>query len=264
MVHLFLLRPAQNHFASAELRRYATLRRARIVLNQVSAVVIALSLVWAAWNAAGIFRANEADSAQSRQIAALNQEYDDINRALPTFGVGGSTMRDAVTFYNGAIRPFPALADFMRPLSSVMQAHENVRLTQIAWQATDNEKTTPPLLATAPRLPPPVKAMPRAGEGAPPPPATDDNPPFAGGRYEIALVEGTISVANNDFRAALEEVERLAADIARLPGFRADVLDSPLDTRPTQALQGRHEVREPAQMEPRFTLRIVRDRGTPA
>jgi hypothetical protein len=264
MVHLFLLRPAQNHFAAPELRRFATLRRARLLLNQVSAGVIAASLVWAAWNLAGVFKANDADSAQARQISALNQEFDEINRSLPTFGVGGSTMRDAVTFYNGAIRPFPVLADFLRPLSSVLQAHDGVRLSQISWQATDNEKAAPVLLVTPPRVSPPVKAVPKAGEAVPQVPAEDPNPPFAGGRYEVAIVEATVRVPNNDFRSALEEVERLAAGIARLPGFRADVLDSPLDTRPSQAIQGRHGEREPAVMEPRFTLRIVRDRGAPA
>jgi hypothetical protein len=261
MVHLFLLRPAQNHFAAPELRRFATLRRARIVLSQVSGAVVAASLVWAAWNVAGIFKANDADSAQARQIAALNQEYEGINRTLPSFGVGGSTMRDAVTFYNGALRPFPAIADFMRPLAAVLQAHGGVRLSQVAWQATDNEKAVPNLIVTPPRAPPPVKAMPRAGESAPVAALEDANPPFAGGRYEIAVVEATVRVPSNDFRAALDEVERFAAEIARLPGFRADIVDSPLDTRPTQAIQGRHGEREPPTMEPRFTVRIVRDRG---
>ncbi|MBC8024305.1 MAG: hypothetical protein H7Y14_14365, partial [Burkholderiales bacterium] len=44
MVHLFLLRRAENHFASEELRRFATLRRARITLTQAAFGVIAASL----------------------------------------------------------------------------------------------------------------------------------------------------------------------------------------------------------------------------
>jgi hypothetical protein len=262
MVHLFLLRPSENHYASDELRRYSTLRRARLAIHQVCAVAIAASLVWGAWNVAGIFKANDADTAQARQIASLSREYDEITRDLPTFGVGGSTMRDAVAFYNGAIRPFPVMADFIRPLSAVLQRYDNVRLTQLAWQATDNDKALPAMPATPLRVQPPVKAIPKAGEvSAPPPPPDEMNPPFAGGRYEVAMLEGTIRVANNDFRGAVDEVEKLAGEIARLPGFRADVVDSPLDTRPTLALQGRHGEREPPLMEPRFMLRIVRDRG---
>ena len=36
-------------------------------------------------------------------------------------------------------------------------------------------------------------------------------------RYEIALVEGTVKVAQNDFRAALAEVERLVEEIGDVP-----------------------------------------------
>ncbi len=58
----------------------------------------------------------------------------------------------------------------------------------------------------------------------------------------------------------MTEVERLAADIGRVDGFRADVVESPLDTSPSLALQGRHGERESASMQPRFVLRIVRER----
>jgi hypothetical protein len=224
-------------------------------------MVIAASLVWASWNVAGIFKANDADSAMARQVAALDREYEEVAREMPSFGVGGSTMRDAVSFYNGAIRTFPAMADFVRPLSSILQAYGNVRLSQLAWQATDNDKAIPPMPSMPPREAPPVKAIPKGGEiGAMPPPADDPNPPFAGARYEVALLEGTVRVPNNDFRRALLEVQNMAADIARMPGFRADVIDSPLDTRSNQALQGRYRERDAPVMEPRFVLRIVRDR----
>jgi hypothetical protein len=110
---------------------------------------------------------------------------------------------------------------------------------------------------------PSVKSLPKGGDPAPAPAAAADdvNPVFAGGRYEIALLEATVRVPNNDFRAALEYVERLAADIGRLEGFRAEVSDSPLDMRSTMLLQGRLAEKDAAMMEPRFTLRIVRERS---
>ena len=46
---------------------------------------------------------------------------------MPSFGVGGATMRDAVTFYNGSIRAFPAITDFARTLSTVLGRHPEVR-----------------------------------------------------------------------------------------------------------------------------------------
>ena len=259
MIHLSLLRRAQNHFATPELRRNAMLRSARIVVGQISVVVLAASLAWGGWNLWRVFQSTEADQKVTQQLNSFNRETEDITRSLPSFGVGGSTMRDAVTFYNASMRGFPTMVEFLVPLSQVLRAHPEVRLTQVTWQATDDPKATPKIQAMAPRVPPPVKALARAGEGAQLAPDEGNNPPFAGGRYEVALVEATVRVGNNDFRGALAEAERFAADIATA-GFQADVVESPLDVRTALTLQGRHGEREPAFMDPRFVVRVTRER----
>jgi hypothetical protein len=265
MVHLFLMRPGRNHFAAPELRRFATLRTARQALNQVSAAVLVAGLAWGGYNLAGMLRASSADERVERQLQAYNREYDEITRTLPSFGVGGSAMRDAVTFYNASIKSFPAINDFVVPLSAVLLAHPHVRLNQLSWHAVDNPAIVPSLALPPPKNPPPVKSVARGGETpSGPPPDEGANPAFTSGRYEVAVIEASVQVANNDFRGALERVEKLSADVSRLAGYKAEVLQSPLDLRPVLALQGRLEDKEPATMEPRFVLRIVRDRRAPA
>ena len=261
MVHLFLMRKAENHFASPAIRRHATQRSARLAVRQLAGVLVLASVVWGGWNVSRAFQSSEADQRVVQQLGSLNKEYEDITKALPSFGVGGSTMRDAVTFYNGSIRGFPTLTDFLVPLSAVLRGHPDVRLVQLTWQVSDDPKAAPRISVTPTREAPPVKALPKAGDTTPAQ-QTDDaaSPPFSGGRYEVAMLEATVRVANNDFRSAMTEVERLAADIGRVAGFRADVVDSPLDTSPSLALQGRHAERESASMQPRFMLRIVRER----
>jgi hypothetical protein len=263
MVHLFLMRRPENHFASPELRRYATLRSVGTTLNRVAALILLVAVGWGAWNLSRVFHENATDDQLAQQLRGINREYDEVSRSMPSFGVGGSTMRDAVTFYNVSIRPFPTLSDFLVPVSTVLQNYPGVRLNQLAWQATDDAKATPKVGATPPRLAPPVKAV---GKAADLPAAGEEvaNPPFAGGRYEVAMLEGFVRVPSNDFRGAVAEVERLAADIGRLDGFRADVVESPLDTNPTTALQGRHAEREAPAMETRFVLRVVREHRSPA
>ena len=93
MVHLFLMRPSANHFASPELRRYATVRRARIALNQASIVALAAGIAWGGYNFSRVFQTTEAEGQVSRQVSELNREYDEITRSMPSFGVGGSAMR---------------------------------------------------------------------------------------------------------------------------------------------------------------------------
>ena len=69
-----------------------------------------------------------------------------------------------------------------------------------------------------------------------------------------------MQVQTNDFRGALERVESLAAEISRLRGYKAEIIESPLDLRPALSLHGRLAERESSTMEPRFVLRILRDR----
>jgi hypothetical protein len=258
MVHLFLLRRAPNHFASEEMRRFAILRRARIVLTQVAGAVLAASLAWGGWTVAPAFKASEVDQRLAQQVSSLDREHNEIMKSLPSFGVGGSTMRDAVAFYNGAIRGFPTLTQFLVPVSAVLGEHPSMRLTQIAWIATDDAKATPRLTRTQSRDAPPVRAVTKAAEAGVL--AADDppNPVFAGGRYQVALLEGTLRVPVNDFRAALAEVEKLAQDIGRLDGYQAEVVEGPLDVSPTHQLQGRLTERTAPTMETRFVLRVVR------
>jgi hypothetical protein len=134
-----------------------------------------------------------------------------------------------------------------------------VRLAQLSWQATDDPRATPPLALRPPAVPPPVKSAGAAADVAVQPPAEDAAAkPFGGGRYEVALLEAAVNVASHDFRSALAEVERLADDVRRVKGYEAQVVQSPLDLRPSLALQGRHAEREAQSMEARFVLRIVR------
>ena len=264
MVHLFLLKRADNHFATREMRRHATRRSARIGLLAASAAVIAVSLGWAGWNLTRVLQASQADERVDHQISAFNRESDEITRTLPSFGVGGATMRDAVTFYNGSLRGFPRVVDFLVPVSTVLRTYPEVRLSQLAWQASDDPNAMPRIRATSPHDAPPVKAVPKSGAAQAPGGAEDGtNPPFAAGRYQVALLEATVRVPANDFRGAMTQAERIAADIAQLPGFSAEVVESPLDTSPTMGLQGRYSEKENALMDARFVLRVVRETPVP-
>jgi hypothetical protein len=259
-VHLFLMRRIDNHFASPEMRRHDTLRSARIFLGRIAFAAVAASLAWSAWNLTRVFDSNEDDLLHAQQLSGINREFEEITRSLPSFGVGGATMRDAVSFYNSSIRTFPAVTDFARSLSNVLLEHPGVRVTQLSWIATDDPKAAPPLAPTPTRAAPPVRALSKAVEGVNAPAELAANAPFAAGKFEIAHVEATVRVPTNDFRGALEQVERLAADISRIPGFRAEILESPLDVSSAAGLQGRLGEAQPGSMETRFVLRIVRER----
>ena len=262
LVHLFQRRPVENHFASSQMRRYHTLRSMRGVLAVVSMAVLAIGLAVGGFNLYRAMGHAESDERIERQVLDLNRRYAELARGLPSLQMGGAAMRDAVGFYGAFMQRFPTLGGFLVPLSRTLEAHPAIRLNQLAWQASDDAKAAPPLSLQPPRVPPPVRSLAKEDVAARSPAAGEDttNPPFPSGRYEIALVEANVGAANHDFRGALAEVERLVADIGKVPGFQAEIVESPLDVRPTFALQGRHGEREAGTMEARFVLRIVRSR----
>jgi hypothetical protein len=267
LAHLFLKRPAENHYAPPELRRFAVLRSARIAIASVAGAVLASGFAYAGWNLTFAMQSRDRDLQTMRQIQAAQRELDEITRSMPAQGVGGQTMRDAVAFYAGSLREYPTVAGMLLPVSAVLERHPGIRLTQVAWQAADDEKTMPTIVPTVPREPPPVKALARGAgpEGAAAPAGRPAPEPadaaFASGRHSVALLEAVVTVDGTDFRTAIAEVRGFIEGIGAIPGYRADLVDSPLDITPRVAIQGQLGERVPAKSQARFTVRVSRKAG---
>lgn len=261
LAHMFLRKPGENHFATPEQRRFAALRNARIGIVSAAGAILAAGLAFGAWNLGFALQGREIDQQTSQAIQAAKRELDDLARSMPSQGTGGQTMRDTVAFYASSLRAYPTVASLLVPLSAVLDRYPAIRLTQVAWEATDDEKATPTLVPSLPRESPPLRTLAKGPEvpGAPPrPPGQPQEGPFSSGRHAVALVEGMVTVEGMDFRAALAQVERLAEEIGAIPGFRASVVDSPLDLAPRFAIQGRLADKPPPTSQARFSIKISR------
>jgi hypothetical protein len=263
LAHIFLRRPEANHFASPELRRFAVLRHARNAIGTAAGIILAGGLAYAAWNLAGALQNRDQDLQTARRIQAAQREYDEVVRSTPTLGVGGEMMRDTVAFFSGALREYPTVTGFLVPLSAALDRYPTIRLTQVVWEAADDDKRMPPLVPTAPRVAPALKALPKGGEvaaGSPPraAPGTVPDTPFPSGRYSVAILEAMVTVQGVDYRRALSEVEGLVEAIGAIPGYRADILDSPLDITPRSAVQGKSGEQQPAASQARFSVKVSR------
>jgi len=261
LAHELLKRGADNHFASPESRRFAQVRRFKIGLHVLSACVVAAGLGYGGWNLFLALQNSAKDEQTGLRIAALRQEHDQILGAMPAQDVAGGTMRDTVAFYASALRGYPSVGEFLVPVSRALERFPRIRLTQVAWQAADSDSTMPSLLPNLPRNPPPVKAMAKAGDAAQaaaPRPAEPADTPFVPGRVTVALLEATVRIDGTGFRAALSEVEGLIKDINGMKGYRASMVDSPLDITPKVAILGRFAEAPMAQTEARFTFKVTR------
>lgn len=263
LVQLFTRKREANHFATPELRRYASYRHARIALNSAAAAVLLLGLCWGGWNGWLAVQKRDDDSNVTQRILALNRDYESIRRSMPVLGVGSDTMRDTVSFYNGTLKSYPSIIQFLLPVSHVLEAHPRIRLNQIAWQATDDEKTIPKILPGPQRNAPAVKSLVKIDPATPPAapaPGSEgaDHTPFPTGRAQVAVFEGTVQIRGTDFRSAMAEIESLLADLQKVPGFTAAVVDPPLDITSTATIQGKIDTHTPDASDARFTFRISR------
>jgi hypothetical protein len=260
LAHLFLAKGAENHFAPPELRRFAVLRNARIGLFAAAGAILASGLAYAGWNLSLALQSRDKDIQTARTIQAAQRELDDITRSMPAQGVGGQTMRDTVAFYSGSLKDYPTVASMLVPVSAVLARYPSIRLTQVAWQAADDDKTMPKLVPTVPREAPPLKALGKAGEPtqvAGQKPLDDQaDTPFSSGRQSVALLEAVVTVQGTDFRRAIGEVQGFVEEVGRIPGFRSALVDSPLDITPKVGIQGRLGENIPAASQARFTLRV--------
>jgi hypothetical protein len=264
LAHLFLRRGEVNHFASPELRRFGALRHARIGINAAAVVILAAGLGYGGWNLSLALQNREKELRTVQQLQAVNREHDEVLRAMPAQGVAGQTMRDSVAFYSGWLRDYPTVASFLIPISTVLDHYPMVRLTQIEWQAADDDKVTPLLRATSPRSAPPLKSVSKGRGPSDDKGARGAEPaqgPFGSGRHAVAVLEGIVTIEGLGFRDALAQVEKLVAEIGKLDGYRASILDSPLETTPAMAIQGKFGERAPGTSEARFSLRVARTTG---
>ena len=262
LAYLFLRRPGDNHFASPELRRFAVLRNARNAIGAVAGAILAAGVAYGAWNLSFAFQSHDLDIQTARRIQALYRERDEIVRSMPAQGVGGQTMRDTVAFYSGSLREYPTVTSMLLPVSAVLNNYPSIRLTQIAWQASNDDRATPAMMPTTPRDAPPLKAVVKGADPTQPPgprpPADAGESTFSSGRYSVAILEGTVTVQGLGFREALSRVEALVADIARIPGYQASLVDSPLDVTSRSAISARLGERDPATSQARFSVRVLR------
>jgi hypothetical protein len=175
-------------------------------------------------------------------------------------------MRETVAFYNNSLRAYPTVASFLLPISVVLDRYPKIRLTQIVWQAADDDSFTPKITPITPRASPPIKTSGKAADTkqqgkAPAPVKTAPGTAgevFSSGRHAIAVLEGTVKVDGIAFRDAMSQVEALVAELGKMPGYSASLLESPFEITALSTVQGRLLDRDAEPSEARFTLKVTR------
>lgn len=267
LVQLFAQKGAENHFAGREQRRFATYRATRFALYAATAAVLALGVGVTGFNlhqASLIARETDRRDLGSRGAQAEYQQISNLIRGQMT---ATASMRDTSLFYRAQANPAtPAPGSMLRELAQAWADFPALRIDQIAWQV-HHDGNIAPALRTPPARPLNVRSdgaqggAPAAGAAASTAPfaLTEADPPLAGTRFEVMVIEGAVTGFSGNYRAANDMVVKLLARLNQDGGRKAEALQWPVN--PAAALTLRGTAGEPDASEARFTIRLVRQRG---
>lgn len=273
LVHLFAQARLENHFADAQQTRFALFRRARIALSALTAGVLAAGVAATAFN---LYQATvisgEIDS-RNQAASRLQAEYQSISTEMRKQTSASGVARDASLFYGHQVRPEPAAPGaFINRLAEVISEFPRVNVLQINWMTSHDSAAVPGFVPVPAPTPPTVRSEVRVAAGAagaaaaggavqgllPPVQSNEANPPLAGNKFQVAVLEAAITPFDGRIRDALEEIDRFVARVNQLPGMKATLVVTPFDSRPAATITGAVTEQKSADTEARFAVKIVR------
>ena len=269
LAHLFAQGSLENHFAEPATTRFATFRRARIGLFGFTAAALAAGAVGAAFNLYQAAQISNEVGQRTRIASGVQNEYQTISNEMRSETAASDTVRDASIFYGNQIRPRPATpVAFLRELGDVLDTSPHVQLVQVVWSTSHDAAVTP---AFTPIAQPGTLAVrskvninPANAAATQQPGAqgqTDLNPPLPGNKFQVGVIEATITPFSGDFRKANAEISRFVEAINQSKSLKASVISMPLDTQTNATIQGGIDDKQSTTNEARFTIRVARVAG---
>jgi hypothetical protein len=269
LVHAFAKTPIRNHFADPPLRRFATFRRTRNWLFGVTAAALAIGIGGTAFIFNQVNAISSRIEARERAARSAEGEYQTIFNTMRAQKLASDVVRDTSAFFNKEMRTQGvAPGAMLRDLSRIFSEFPRVRLLQIVWASSGDEKFSPPYGVLPPNGTLEVTSTAKgAGETAVQTVTPSDtsstateNPVWRGAAFQVAMVDAAVTPFDGNFRATLAEIERFAARLNTVPGLSATVQRRPLDVDTTASIVATG-ARSGDPAEARFVVRVVRRMG---
>lgn len=228
-----------SHFPLRDQRHFYQLLQTRIALHWLSGAVVVGALSWAVLDVLTIVELRREAARMEQEAAMTDLRYRAIMKDMPTTVVTPRNMRSVVDLETmiGQNVPLPTVQ--MAAISAVLNNLPTLRITRMNWQAVEPAMLDAAAAAAA------AEAPPVAGD-FPPTPGQLGIPARTG---QVVLLEGEIVPFTGNYRAAIDSVNQLAAQLNRDPAVRAEVITQPIDTRTSVRLEnaaGRTEQRDKA------------------
>lgn len=221
-LHQLVARPPRTHYANATHTRYFTLWQLRRALNLLSGALLFGTLLWGAANLwQGGNDAMEAASFRT-QAQRIQDEAQKIILSFPNTYAPAADMKAGVSVMRKFGQYGSVPEDILRPIGTALDRHPQIELDDLAWQMNATEPVAPNTLADVPA--------------------------------QVITLKGRLSGFANDYRAALNYLERFQQELAA-QGYQVAVLAKPLDVSPSGSITDQRTESEQALG---FSLRLSR------
>lgn len=233
-----------SHYPLRDHKHFYQLLQTRVLLYALSAIVALTAAVWTLFDVSTIFNLRQ-QAAQFGQDAILTERrYQTIVKNMPHTPVAPHNMKSVVDLERMISQNTSSPAVQLAILSKVLDTLPEIKITQIHWQAIETASLAIP-----------------ADPNSPPPPQVDVPPTAAilgipDETSQIVLIEGQIQPFKDDYRAAIDSVDKLAANLNKTPHLHADVIQPPLDTRPSVKLEN-SAGEEQTESKALFTMKLT-------
>ncbi len=265
LVHLFAGSRLENHFALPAQTRVARLSKVGGLIHIGSAAIATGCAIVAGTMLVDTQRVGVENDRRSDQTLRLARQHKAIIDQMQIAQVTSETSKDTAAFNAAYLQPVPAPADLLVAVSSVLDRFPNVKLGQLAWQVSAEEKTQvvlPPAGAAA-RLdiisePGTTAALAPQVAVAPSTAAPANAVSLPGSIYQILILDASVFQFKGEYRKLLEDLNELVTALGQLPGCSASLIKSPLDTSTNANIRGVLGATPQAPSEAQFSVRVVR------
>ena len=219
-----------SHFPLRDQRHFYQLLQARSALYAAAGVVALGAVVWTAIDVVTSIELHSEAVRLEQESASTELRYQALMRDMPPTVITPHNMKSVVGLEAMIGQHVPLPERQMAAVGLVLSKLPQLKIKQLEWEVVSGASV---LAVADPNAPPPEPAPP--GDFAPLAEVLGIQDKTA----QVLRLEGEIAPFAGDYRAAIDAVNELAAQLNRDPSVRAIVTLQPIDTRPGIRLENK-------------------------
>lgn len=238
-LHLLGLRTPINNLAPASATAgYRQYQAQRMIYATAGAAALG-TIAWCAINTLQIIYLHGKTEADARESALQQTLYQEATRQFPAAPTSAENLKRAVEISQkiGSTTRSPEI--MMNIVSQALELNPNIVLNTFGWKYDTTDITV--------------------GSGGPNSSSSNiSSPAVTGLRHQSGVIEGEVRPFRDDYRAAIETVNRFVESLSQQPEVAAvKILHLPLNISPDQSLSGNTEGDREQTGKAEFKLLVV-------